>query len=148
MKILLLGLFFLGSPVFAHEHGHVQNTLTGYSVLWNSYEIGNHIAALLGFGHRTCCGSTTRAYHLIETLGHGTNLLEGVSHFIETNTPHLIAPVISLAFNTWAAQAQFSTLKARGYTRLGILLAPATVLDFIGHTSSGYVATQKLINFF
>ena len=145
MRNIAFTLALISSPLFAHDHSKAENAVTGYSVLWNSYEIGNHIAALLGLGHAHGHDHATSVYHFVEILGHTTNLFEGASHFIEQNTPHAIIPIVSLAFNAWAAHAQFSTIQARGWTALGVVLAPAGIADFFGHVTSAYVAISRII---
>lgn len=148
MKKHLLAVALISSQAYSHgpdlHHGPADDTATGFSVAWNSYEILNHAAALFGFGHTSCCSHGTKTYHAIELIGHSTNLFEGVSHFMEENTPHVVVPIVSLGFNVWAASAQYNTLTDRGLSAVGILLAPIGAMDLWGHAASAYVAVREL----
>ena len=148
MKKHLLALALISSQAYSHglDHHHdaADSTATGFSIVWNGFEVFNHAAALFGFGHTDCCSHGTKTYHAIELIGHGTNLFEGVSHFMEENTPYMVVPILSLGFNIWAAFAQYQTLKTRGMSAIGIILAPIGAIDLWGHAASAYVAVKEL----
>ncbi|MEI6806215.1 MAG: hypothetical protein WCK49_06890 [Myxococcaceae bacterium] len=147
MKKHLLALFLISSGAYSHGHHHhgtADEAVTGFSILWNVLEIFNHGAALLDFGHINCCGHTTKAFHALEFVGHSTNLVSGVSHFMEENIPLTLIPIASLVYNSWATHAQYQTITARSKTALGGILTLASVADIFGHAASAYVAAREI----
>lgn len=139
MKFSVFVLLLSSLPLQAH----VDQAATGFSVFWNSFEIVHHVHGLL-CGHTSCCGRGTKAYHAIEIVGHSTNLVEGTWHFMEKNTSPVILSGASFLFNLWATYAQYHTLRQRGFSKAGILLAPVAAVDLWGHSFSTYVAAREL----
>ena len=149
MKNLLLALVLISSQVYAHgghSHGTTEQTVTGASIFWNSYEVITHLASLAGLGETSCCTThASKAYHAIEVVGHASNLYGGVSHFMETYTTPAVLSAMSVAFNAWAAHSQYKSLQNRGISSIGIFLAPMAAIDLWGHIASTYIALRELV---
>ncbi len=108
-------------------------------------EIANHINGLMG-GHTTCCGKHAgKFYHAVEVVGHSSNLVEGGWHIVEENAPPLLLSTASFGFNLFGAYAQYCLVRQRGASKLGVVLAPFSAIDFWGHIVSSYVAARELL---
>lgn len=149
--LLLVVLFSSGAYSHSdhhHSHGTADEAATGFSVLWNALEIVNHAAGLFGLHigilPHNHAHHISKAQDVIELIGHGSNLFEGVSHFMEENTTPVVISIGSLAFNTWAAYSQYFKLRYNSGSTFAILLAPISAIDLYGHTISAYVAAREL----
>src|SRR5688572_12926261 len=140
MKIPFALILFVSLQVNAHGHldSSADKTITGFSFVWNAYEIFNHL-------HGVGCCAKSRLYHTVELIGHSSNLFEGVSHFMEENASPIAISAVSLTFNLWAAYQQYRVLQERGLSVAGFLFAPLAAIDFWGHSASAYVAARELV---
>ncbi len=146
MKQTLLAVILVALPGFAHAPSNSGSAVTGFSVLWNGIELWNHLNGI--FGKDICCHHGTRAFHVIELVGHSANLAEGSWEWIQEKTPPLGLTIGSLAFNTWGAWAQLDTLKGREHrTYISYLLSVASAIDVWGHAASAFVAGAELKNY-
>ena len=154
-------LFLLSTTLFAHpghhpahhEHGSEEQAHVGavgavLGGIWNLFEVGNHAAAIFGYGVSDCCcgQGVTKSWHLIEVLGHGTNLIEGISDYLQNNMTPTTMRLLSLAFNLMGATAQAQTILSRDYKHHRFLLSliPMSGIDVVGHSMNAYQDLKAL----
>lgn len=142
MRAFLFYAVLFSLSLQAHQHHHADKAVTCASVLWNGVEVGNHIHALATGG--TCCGHASKAYHVVEALGHTTNLVDSGLHFLEEKSLPILLPLASLSFNVWAACAQFNRFKELGTGAVAIFFKFVTAVDIWGHAVSAYAPIREL----